>query len=294
MKELMEKVNLYNRRTTVFTSLYSFENLNEKKTRGIYGSARLNTIYFDSDKTEVEPILTLHQWCKKRDLLHCMFFSGGGFHFYIAATGDVQNKKGALTNAQVQISSDNGLKIGIDNGCDIDGHIIGNLAQMVRVPGTYNLKRKLYCIPLKESDLASIDHIKHLALLPSVGIPIYGKKAYDLTPHDSEPVTRGYDETVSDIPRGDIDIGAIDVSKFPPCINALCSEKNLKHRSRYILLVFLKALGVSRDSAIQFLRQCLDYKTFRHCVMEERQVFWIFQRNDLYFPSCETLDNWEL
>ncbi len=290
-QEFFDKINLYNTKSTFFTSLYSFAEVNQSGTRGIYSSAKINKIYFDSDKPSLEPLQRLHTYCQQKDLYHCFFFSGGGTHFYIGASGEVQNKKGSVANSQIRISEECNLKIGIDDNSDIDGHIIGNIAQMVRVPNTFNLKRKLYCIPLKAEDLTSLDHIKELAKAPRPGIPIYGHKYLDLVPYDSEPPTKNYDDLIQ-LPEYPINIEALKTENFPMCIKALLTDRFIKHRARYILILYLRELGVPLETTIIFLKDCLDRQTYVHCLKQEKQPYWLYNRRDLTFPSCETLRNW--
>ena len=175
-KELLEKMKLFNCKTDFYTSLYSFEQLNEAGNRGNYTTSVLNNLYLESDKGSLEPVLKLHEYCSTRNLYHSFFFSGRGFHFYIGTKPGAINKKGAITNAQVDICDSLDLKIGINGDSDIDGHVIGNLAQLVRVPNSFNIKRKYFCIPLRVEDLTTLEDIKQKAKKPRAGIPIYGKE----------------------------------------------------------------------------------------------------------------------
>ena len=287
--ELISKLNIHNCRTTFFTSLYSFSELNPAGNRGNYGSANLNKIYLESDKGSVEPIKLLHNYCRQRKLLHCFFFSGRGFHFYIGTSGDVKNKKGTVTNSQLSICNDLGLKPGVDSESDIDSHVIGNLAQMVRVPNSFNLKRKCYCIPLRVSDLSkTVEEIKLKAKKPCPGIPIYGKDFFDLTPFDSEPITKDYDIKV-DIPDGSVNVDSINVDKFPNCIKFLLNQHDIKHKERFILISYLRDSGLPLSVTVELLRKYMPYKIFRHCVLEEKQVYFIYKRTDLKFPCCKSL-----
>lgn len=290
-EELLQKVNLYNHKTSVFTSLYSFSQLNDKGNRGIYSTAVINKIYFDSDKLSLEPIQKLHSYCSERNLYHCFFFSGGGTHFYIGSEGNLKNPKGAVTNSQVKICDELNLKVGANGGSDIDSHAIGNLAQMVRVPNTYNLKRKLYCIPLSVSDLTlDIEEIKEKAKKPQYGIPVYGSKMLDLTPYDSEPIVKQELSVKDEI--ASLELEKINTEKFPPCVRSMLTESfklDHNHKLRFALIVYLRDLGLSESAVIEFLRKILNAKLFRHVILEERQVYWCFKRRDLTFPSCISL-----
>lgn len=294
MSNLTQKINLYNTKTTFFTSLYAFDET--KNGRGVYSSARIKQIYFDMDSPQnLEPALTLHKYCLEHNLLHCINFSGGGFHFYIATKypSELKNKKAAVGNAQIHIADKLNLKVGVGNGSDIDAHIIGNIAQLVRPPTTYNLKRNLYCFSLSSQDLKlSLEEIKEKAKKQIFGIHVFGKEYLDLTPFDTEAITRNYDDKIPTlIQYGSIGIDAIDMEKFPPCVKFLMTEKLLSHRQRYILILYFRELGLSISDTIELLRGCLNPKTFIHCVVQERQPYWVYRRTDLTFPSCQTLLN---
>jgi len=289
-KQLIEKLNLYNHKTPVYTSLYSFEQLNGALNRGIYTSANINKIYFDLDKLEIESLRKFHEYALKKDLFHTMFFSGGGFHIYIGTSGkDLKNKKGAVANCQVGIANELELNVGINGDSDIDGHIIGNIAQMVRVPCSYNLKRHKYCIPLKKEDLTDIKTIERKSRKQIFGIKVYGNKLLDLTPYDGEPITNSYENIEFDLPMENIGLSNINIEKFPACIQSILKESFINHRQRYILILYLKELGIPIEDTLNILKNSLDWKVFIHCVREEKQPYWIYKRGNLSFPSCGTL-----
>ena len=291
MSDLAQKINLYNTKTTFFTSLYAFDET--KNNRGVYSSARIRQIYFDIDTPQTtEPVLTLHNYCLEHNLLHCINFSGGGFHFYIATQypNNLKNKKAAVGNAQIHIADKLNLKIGVDNGSDIDAHIIGNIAQLVRPPTTFNLKRKLYCFSLTGQNLKlPLEELKEKAKRQVFGIHVFGKEYLDLTPFDKEPVTKPYDSLNIGIVEGQVGLDTIKTDNFPPCIKFIMTEKVINHYKRFIFILYLKELGIPLVDAISLLQKTLDKKTYTHCVKQERQPMWIYKRLDLMFPRCETL-----
>ena len=84
VSQFIDKVNRYNGRTTVFTSLYPFDYINSNG-KPDYDSARIQHIYFDLDNTKsLEITRKMHEYLLEKDLRHSIFFSGGGFHVYIA------------------------------------------------------------------------------------------------------------------------------------------------------------------------------------------------------------------
>jgi hypothetical protein len=291
MQEFVEKVNLYNGKATVFVSLYSFDQINGKGNRGVYGSARVKQIYFDVDEPRnLDAIRKLHNYCLEKDYLHTIVFSGGGFHLYLGVEypNNLDNKKGAIFNAQIFVVDECGLKVGVNGGSDIDRHIIGNLAQLVRVPGTYNLKRKRFCISVSNEDLnTTLEEIKEKAKTQNSGLHIYGHRYFDLNPFDSEPkIKTDFEIKVED---SKINVENLDISRFPPCIQKLAKERFIKHFSRYVLISFLKELGLSYSDVVKFLESCLAPSVFYHCVRSEKQPYFIFRRSDLSFPNCDTL-----
>jgi hypothetical protein len=162
---------------------------------------------------------------------------------------------------------------------------------MVRVPSTYNLKRKRFCIPLQSSDLnSSVSDIIQKAGQPQFPIPIYGHKFLDLTPFDTEPVPKPFETTLDTI-EGELETNTINIDTFPDCIKLMLIEKNIKHKSRFILILYLRELGIPLSTTIKLLKQTLDISTFSHCI-KEKQPYWVYKRTDLSFPSCQTLKKW--
>jgi DNA primase large subunit len=121
---------------------------------------------------------------------------------------------------------------------------------------------------------------------------VFGKEYLDLTPFDTEAITKSYDglNLSPEINKG-IGLGTIKTDNFPPCIKFLMTERFIGHRKRFILILYFRELGLPISDTIALLRKCLDPKTFIHCVMQERQPLWIYRRTDLTFPSCQTLQS---
>jgi hypothetical protein len=291
MKEFLEKINLHNQKTNVFTTLYSFDSINSNG-KPDYDSTRIEHIFFDLDNGNAnENIFKLHNYLLDKDLFHTIFFSGGGFHCYIACIypNFLKNKKAAIFNAVTDISDKNGFKIGINEHSDIDAHTIGNIAQLVRVPNTFNLKRKLFCIPILDDDLfENMEYIKEKAKKQSNLFTVYGHHYLDLMPYDRESVER---YKIPSIEMGDSSNGIenIDVEKFHPCVKALLTKRLIKHRERYIVITYCKEIGLPIKDTILLLKKHLEPRVLNHCVFEEHQPMFIYRRADLGFPSCEKL-----
>ncbi len=227
-----------------------------------------------------------------------MTFSGGGFHFFVSVKypNILQNKKAAIYNAVVDVCDKVGLKIGINEHSDMDGHVVGNIAQLIRVPNTWNLKRKKFCIPVCGKDLeTSLENIQNLSTKQRHinGSWIYdGSKEFDLAPYDKEKVERNLNIDVMPL-EGKSGI-EVNTEEFLPCMKSLLTKKLIKHKQRYYLILYCKELGIPLNDTVALLRKFLPQKTFHHCVHEEHQPMFIYKRSNLIFPKCETLELEEL
>ncbi len=291
LKEFVDKINRNNGKTNIYTSLYAFDKINSNG-KPDYDSARITHIFLDLDNGACfENVKKLHQYLIEQQLIHTMFFSGAGFHVYVGTKypNFLQNKKAAIFNAVVDICDKLGLKIGINEHSDIDAHAIGNLAQLVRVPNTWNIKRKRFCISIYALDLiADFDYILHESQKQRNPIfkTIYGSKYLDLTPYDKEKTER------VDLPEFKLEEKSgieVDVDKFLPCIKSLLNRKVLKHRERFLIILYCKELGLPMQDSISLLQKYLSPRIFYHSIKEEHQPLFIYKRADLLFPSCNKL-----
>jgi hypothetical protein len=251
----------------VFTSLYSFERV-KPDGKPDYDSAKITHLFFDLDNDNAEANMKkLHQYFSVLNIIHTVLFSGGGYHVYAAVKypNFFKNKKATIFNAVTNICDKLGLTVGINEHSDIDAHTVGNIAQLVRVPGTFNIKRKKFASNM-------------------IG---YGKIYCELEEFDREPEQR---YRIPAVDFGDsIGIDNINVEKFPPCIKSLLTKKLIKHRERYIVITYCKDIGLPLKDTILLLKNHLEHRIFHHCCYEERQPIFIYRRGDLSFPSCETL-----
>lgn len=289
MKEFLGKVNRYNGKMNCYTSLYSFTKL-KSDGKPDYDTAKIHHLFFDLDNSNAyKNAKKLHDYLDSEKLIHVMSFSGGGFHIYVAVEPTIlKNKKAAILNAVTKIADDVGLKIGINDDCDLDGHTIGNIAQLVRVPNTYNLKRKNFCIPISRAIFEEgMDEIQNWAKKQNMAFSsFYGDKYFDITPFDREPQSK-YE--MPPIDYSHVGVENLDDDKFLPCIKGLLTAKLLSHRHRYIIITYFKEIGLPLEDSIILLRKYLNPKTFNHCVNGERQPMWIYRRGDLRFPSCDKI-----
>ena len=287
-KEFLDKINRSNGKSTCFTSLYAFEKIKEDG-RPDYDSAKVTHIFFDLDNgNAMLNAQKLHKFLEEQNFKHTMNYSGGGFHVFLATQypNFLKDKKSAIYNAIVDISEKVGMKIGIDEHSDIDSHSLGNLAQLVRVPNTWNFKRRRFCTPITAVQLGNYDELLYTASHQNNWITIYGEKYLDLSQYDRERIERAKPVELELEESTGVEL---DFEKFPPCIKSLLTANLIKHRCRYLIITYCKELGLSLSDTVQLLKKYLPSRTFHHCVSEERQPLFIYRRGDLVFPNCETL-----
>jgi hypothetical protein len=291
---MLEKINLCNGKCDVFTGLYALSKVNVDGKQD-YDSVRIKHLYFDLDNGHsLANLKKLHDYLMLKNLMHRMYFSGGGFHCYVkvAYPNLLKNKRVAIYNAVMDFAQNLNFNIGVDEHSDIDAHTVGNIAQLVRVPLTYNPKRKRFCIPLLEQDLQlQLVEIQKLAekqrFMGYCDAPTYGSDSLDLSVYDGADRIRH--ELSTEIVEGEVGIQNINIEEMPNCIKALLKKGELKHRERYLVILYCQKIGLPIRDTIGLLQCYLPSNIFNHCIYEEHQPESLYSRSDFHFPSCEKL-----
>lgn len=285
-KEYLDYINLYNGKKKIYTSIYYFPTyIYEPYYKPDYNSAVVDKIYFDFDDKSCnayKECMKLHLECDKENLKHCIIMSGRGYHLYIfCKIYIILYKKEAIRGAQ-QYFIDK-LKLTVDR------QVLGNVAQLARIPNTFNLKGGRFCITLTRKQFELGDYfIKHLAKEQNfVKDVIMGKELLDISEYDIEPPS----DFSLDIPKLLINtkFNISSLKEIPPCISKLMENKNCRWKGRYLIILYFKEKGYLKEEVFQILKECLSEKKLKHCIKEEKQLQYLFRRDDLMFPSCETL-----
>ena len=126
--------------------------------------------------------LRLHKELLANDIEHGVWFSGGGFHIWIALSQIYSPASGshlsAIREAGMRRVNDwiKDLKL----FCS-DPAVPFDTSGLIRIPNSYNAKRGYWSVPLDTNDLENgIDHILEKALDPSSGVITYGSKGIKL------------------------------------------------------------------------------------------------------------------
>jgi hypothetical protein len=298
LKEYLRFINLNNgKRGAVYTTIYHYNAIDESTrfTKPIYETAVIDKMFFDIDNKDCNPYdeaKKLHNYCKKENLKHSIVMSGRGYHVYIyVKTEEITYKKTTLKSAQLDIIN----KIGLI----CDHQVIGDICRLTRVPNTYNMKGKRFCIPLNERQfLTGDDNIKKHAVKQNFIKDIFiGEKLFDLKQFDIKP-----EETFNlDLPTTNnkvfFSIGVIKSSretklgKLPICIQSILNNPESNYKNRYLAILYFKEKGYTREEVLKILQDFLTPKKFNHCIYEEKQLQYLFNRDDLIFPTCEKINN---
>lgn len=325
IKSITKDMKLNRKQKKVISEL-----IKEGKITGEKSKKTLKGIYLLYKKPEAESklyvnIIKLEEYLRNLDLLRIWVFSGGGFHLYLYVNNDPFNKKVFNRNCADFLS---------DLVCDKDGtyydekiklrkrrlwdpHSPPKLSQMARVIGTYNPRRKLYCISLTEEDLdKGFEHIKQMAKHPLININYLGKNIIKFSSSfDSNEILESCSLTFElekyDYPDNIKDLlysfGML-FNEIPLCIKRFMKPNQpLDYHERYILITYLYRCGLSKNEIIEVLKIILTSDRLYHCCgvikngytptgMEksriETQIEDIIE-ND-YYLSCSQIKNYGL
>lgn len=280
LKEYLDFVNINNgKKTNLFQNVYDC-NVIEGKAN--YDNIEIHKLFFDFDlDNSWEEANKLHQYLKLENIKHKINFSGRGYHIYIFTIPyKANNIKSCILNSQKFFIDKLNLK------CDTQ--VLGDNSRLCRIENTFNIKRKKFCIPLKEIEFEKGDvYCKKLADKQNfITDSIISKNLFEIKQFDYQP--KIFDEFI-DIKNDDIILENFNIESVPPCIKELLIKKDLGWKERYLLILFFKEIGHSQKEIAEILKKHLSANKYRHCIIEERQLQYLFKRDDLVFPGCEKI-----
>jgi len=177
---------LQGNKNKLYYSLYNKTDLNKNYKY-------INFVAFDlDDKNRLKNIIKIHDILKKLNLKHCLIFSTKGFWVYILTKNyeQLEYPKYALTNAHDHFGELFGLKWGNSASADLDSAIRGDVNRVGRLIGSYDMKRKRYCISITGLDLKK--GMKHIIeksksqIKTNIKINWYGEELFDISKFDSK------------------------------------------------------------------------------------------------------------
>lgn len=275
--ELLRLINRCNKVCDCYISIYKI------KDGKIYG----NIIFFDIDgKYAKQYMIQLHNCFIKENLKHSIKYSGGGYHLYLKTNGfsGEQNSYAIKTKIRyIQETYCNKANVPIGDGVDMDAHVVGDLRRISRIPNTFNMKRGRYCIPVSD---VNADH-KKLAEQQCYDFVDFGENLLgDIKVPESYVFKHKFDE---------IEYTETDDTSILPYIDLLPdSIKNNLHlcgwKHRFNLIIAFRHYGVPKNIGIKIAQKYWDNRKFMHCVYEERQFDYLYNREDLLMPNWNTYE----
>lgn len=186
----------------------------------------------------LQQVRTLHQQLLDDNIKHGVWFSGGGFHVWVALDKTHMPTSGRqvsrVKEAGRRLLTEWETELGLT--CS-DPAVPFDTAGMIRIPNSYNDKKGLWSIPLKSDELMRLEaeDIMELALRPRKGYFDYGEKGAILHVKEKTPTPFKMDS-----PKMNIATAKMDGVKILPCLNAVaCQEGNPDHYPRVYLAQFL-------------------------------------------------------
>jgi len=277
-KEEADFINKYNGMKAIYRTVYNFELMNDYKPD--YNSAIVNKLFFDFDDNDCwNEANRLHQFLIKENIKHYIIMSGKGYHIFIL-TKDYkpQNLKSCIYNSQHYFIDKLNLKC--------DSQVVGDNARLHRIPNTYNVKAKRFCIPITKEQFKSGDIIikqaaQYQNFIKNISI---GTELFDVSRYDYKS-DKFSDKIIVDNSNFENNLNADYATKSPNFIKQLLLKRDAGWNDRYLLILFFRDSGYTREEVFQILKDNLTERKFKHCVYEERQLQYLFERYDLCFPE---------
>jgi hypothetical protein len=188
----------------------------------------------------LEQTLRLHHYLLKEDIEHGIWYSGGGFHIWVALSETYSPGDGghlsAIKEAGMQLVND---WIKEFNLYCSDPAVPFDTSGLIRIPNSYNAKRGYWSVPLTTDDLEQgVDHVMEKALDPCSGTITYGTKGVVLQVRKPEERLQIFNPNSTPI---DLPIVQIDGLIVLPCLNTAACQLggNPSHDARVQLVKYL-------------------------------------------------------
>jgi len=280
--DAIKYINNNNGIKAVYKTVYTFEKLND--FRPDYNTCNINKLFFDFDTGDAwGECNKLHNYCLEKNIAHMLFMSGRGYHlFVLTKMYKTETPKQVIYNAQHHF-------IDLLN-LICDTQVVGDPARLHRVPNTYNLKAKRFCIPLTKEQFDMGDGtIKLFAEKQNpISNNVIGEELFDISNFDYAIENIEYNfkcDYNCDV------LNQLDYTKgCPNCIKEILLNTDAGWKERYLLILYFKELGYTKQEVADILKNHLSERKYKHCIIEENQLKYLFSRDDLIFPKCDNIE----
>lgn len=192
-------------------------------------------------KHTLEQTQRLHLHLLEKDIEHGVWFSGGGFHVWVALDRPYIPSSGPYVSSVKEAGMNvvNQLVHELDLYCS-DPAVPFDTSGLIRIPNSYNAKRGYWSIPLTSEEIQTLDiwGVMELAMTARSGVRSYGTKGIPLDvkkPSEREGIFKASAPTI------DLPTISMDGVKILPCLNtAACQQGgNPSHDARVQLVKYL-------------------------------------------------------
>lgn len=268
-------IRVFNDKVNLYESVYTYTDVID------ISHVNIDKIFLDFDCDEkfifFDNVRTVARYLYEKDIKFYIRFSGRGFHIFILLDNEwLEYPKIAIKQYVKALHK--------ETNTESDPAVVADLRRVVRIPYTINKRNNLYCIPLSYNDLMTktYEEICKMAEEPMFFTEfINGNKLLNIKDFDKIPAA---------ISEHYITTKKTTISnKIPPCIKALMEDPYTLYDGRFRIILFFRELGYLKEEVEKILENCLCEEYFEHCIQEEKQVEYLFNREELFFPSCKTM-----
>ena len=315
-EEMKNTIDKYNGKSNLFTTIYGFKKIKTKIFYGgfkyiicDYDTAKVDKLFFDfANDNSYKNIIKSHNILTKQKIRHCINFSGRKYHLYVFVKNahKCMYLDDAVYNAQVDLCKQFNFTYGKEehnkkNNPDIDSKLMGNLAGLCRIPNTYNLSGKKFCIMLNKKILISgHNNIQKMAETQQyLKNTFFGNEYLDLKQYDKQRIDVFNEETNfgKDIPKikGKHEIGE---EHFYPCVHKMITDGG--YANVFNVAIWLKDKGYIYREADLIFKKYLKGKfrrtpgygdDWKHSHIHDRTLETVYNdKSDKYlFPNCSLI-----
>lgn len=215
-EELIVLTNKYNGILPCYCNIYWYElegvDEYDKEIRNYH----IDKVCFDIDG-DIESAKKMAKYLLEKDFKFKVNSSGRGWHFYIFTEG-----KGDSTNLRIaQLSIIHG------SSADVDMHLNGDVARILRIPNTWNFKSNSYCVPITTEEIG-----KEVGKEQRFEKFEYGNKLLHLPDYTEDKYEYIKPEIVKNM-------NFQSTIVLIPCIRNIIAKANPRHDERFMLAVYL-------------------------------------------------------
>jgi hypothetical protein len=280
----------------IFYSLYSYKSNGKERD---FSDSIIDKAAFDFDAenpAELAPVLLkFSDDLLKLNYRHTIVYSGKkGFHIYLFFRNNqkITNNKDALYNFHTEISKEFGVAP--------DKQLFGDIKRVLRLPNTWHVSGKRFCIPISRQDLKiGYEHIRDKAKKQNFKFSVYGSELFDLTKYDKPRENKFYVQLSEVDYKIDADIDKL----FPLCIRAWLLnlptpeyEESGIYKARYFFAIACRDNGLSQKQCHELAQKYFGAQkrtdNFGNNYGHMKALHVIEQayaKTDKFVPNCDTL-----